>query len=216
MSNSDIPAWLQTSPNISPWTNHPCLGLEYPIPGSKIPNYVPFFSSQFYCDNSFPLTMLTIKSFPLNPLSTNCYVVSDSTQEAVIIDCGALYDEEKAAVSDYIDTQELRPVAHILTHAHFDHFWGAAFLHARYGLAARCPEGDLSLFHDAEGQMRDILGHAMRCPTGPDGEVSPRAASSPSAPTSSPFSPRPATLPAASASIARRNMSCSRAIASSS
>ena len=114
--------------------------------------------------------MLTIKTFPFNPLGTNCYVVSDETQDAVIIDCGALYDEEKAALSDYIDTQELHPVAHLLTHAHFDHFWGAAFLHERYGLAVRCPEGDLPFFHDAEGQMRNILGHAMRCPTGPDGE----------------------------------------------
>ncbi|MCR5180268.1 MAG: MBL fold metallo-hydrolase [Bacteroidaceae bacterium] len=115
--------------------------------------------------------MLTVKTFPVNPLGENCYVVSDDTLEAVIIDCGALYDEEKAAISDYIDLQELRPVAHLLTHGHFDHLWGAAFLHERYGLAARCPEADLPLFNDAPGQMRAILGHAMSCPTGPAGDV---------------------------------------------
>ena len=37
--------------------------------------------------------MLTIKIFPCNPLGTNCYVVSDDSLEAVIIDCGALYDQ---------------------------------------------------------------------------------------------------------------------------
>ena len=115
--------------------------------------------------------MLTIKTFPFNPLGTNCYVLSDETQNAVIIDCGALYDEEKAALSDYIDTQKFRPVAHLLTHAHFDHLWGATFLHERYGLAARCPEGDLPFFQNTEEQMRNILGHAMRCPTGPAGEA---------------------------------------------
>ena len=116
--------------------------------------------------------MLTIKAFTFNPLGTNCYVVSDETHEAVIIDCGALYDEERATISDYLDINELHPVAHLLTHAHFDHLWGAAFLQERYGLAARCPEGDLPLFNNVEGQMRGILGgYAMNCATGPAGEA---------------------------------------------
>lgn len=114
--------------------------------------------------------MLTIKTFPVNPLSTNCYVASDETREAVIIDCGALYDEEKADIADYIAKEQLRPVAHLLTHAHFDHLFGASFLYQKYGLAARCPEPDMPLFLNAEDQMRDILGHAMSCPTGPAGE----------------------------------------------
>lgn len=115
--------------------------------------------------------MLTCKIFPFNPIGTNCYVVSDESGEAVIVDCGALYDEEKAALIDYIETQGLKPVAHLLTHAHFDHLWGAAFVYERYGLAARCPEPDLPLFEHAEEQMRPILGHAMACPTGPAGET---------------------------------------------
>lgn len=114
---------------------------------------------------------MTVKTFPVNPLSTNCYVVSDDTREAIVIDCGAFCNEEKAAISDYIDLNELTPVAHLLTHAHFDHLWGASFLYERYGLAARCPEADLPFFNDTEGQMRGILGHAMKCPTGPAGEV---------------------------------------------
>ncbi len=113
--------------------------------------------------------MLTIKTFPLNPLSENTYVVSDETGEAVVIDCGALYDSEKQAVSDYIDSNQLRPVAHLLTHGHFDHLFGAGYLYERYGLQARCSAEDLPLFEDTDGQMRDILGHAMRCPTGPAG-----------------------------------------------
>ncbi len=114
--------------------------------------------------------MLNIKTFPVNPLSENCYVVSDETKEAVIIDCGALYTEERTAISDYIIHEELKPVAHLLTHGHFDHLWGAAYLHELYGLAARCPQADRPLFDNATGQMRDILGHAMACPTGPAGE----------------------------------------------
>ena len=95
---------------------------------------------------------MNIKIFTFNPIGTNCYVVSDESGEAVIIDCGALYDEEKAAISDYIDTQALKPVAHLLTHAHFDHLWGAAYIHERYGLAARCPEADLPLLKQLQSK----------------------------------------------------------------
>ena len=41
--------------------------------------------------------MITIKTFSCNMLAENCYVVSDETHEAVIIDCGALYEEEGKA-----------------------------------------------------------------------------------------------------------------------
>lgn len=116
--------------------------------------------------------MITVKTFPVNPLGENTYVVSDETREAVIIDCGAMYDEEKAAIAAYIDAEQLKPMAHLLTHAHFDHLFGAGFLYERYGLAARCHQKDLSLFEDVEGQMRTILGgHAMDITTGPAGEV---------------------------------------------
>lgn len=115
--------------------------------------------------------MITIKTFTVNPIGENCYVISDESREAVIIDCGAMYDEEKAAISDYIDTQELKPIAHLLTHAHFDHIFGAGFIYERYGLAARCPEADLPLFEHAEDQMRGIVGHAMQFPKGPAGDV---------------------------------------------
>lgn len=115
--------------------------------------------------------MITIKTFTVNPLGENCYVVSDDTLDAVIIDCGAFYDEEKAAISDYIDLSELHPVAHLLTHAHFDHIFGAGFIYDRYGLAARCHEEELPLFNDTPSQMREILGgHVLPCSTGPAGE----------------------------------------------
>jgi hypothetical protein len=35
--------------------------------------------------------MLNIKRLMCNPLQENCYVVSDDSREAVIIDCGAYY-----------------------------------------------------------------------------------------------------------------------------
>lgn len=115
--------------------------------------------------------MITIKLFTVNPLGENCYVVSDETLEAVIIDCGAMYDEERAAIADYIELNNLKPVAHLLTHAHFDHIFGAGFIYERYGLAARCHINELPLFERAEEQMRVILGHALPFEKGPAGET---------------------------------------------
>ena len=54
--------------------------------------------------------MIQIKRFMCNPLQENCYVVSDDTQECVIIDCGAFYQEEKNALINYIREQHLHPV----------------------------------------------------------------------------------------------------------
>ena len=46
--------------------------------------------------------MLNIKRFMCNMLQENCYVVSDETGECVIIDCGAFFEAEHAAIKDYI------------------------------------------------------------------------------------------------------------------
>ena len=113
---------------------------------------------------------MIIKSFPVNPLSENCYVVSDDTREAVIIDCGAYYDDEKAMIAKYIRDNDLKPVAHLLTHAHFDHFWGADYIAELYGLPPRCPQPDRPLYDDVDEQVRSILHHSIRCANPPAGE----------------------------------------------
>ena len=113
---------------------------------------------------------MNIKSFPVNPLSENCYVVSDETREAVIIDCGAYYDDEKAMIAKYISDNDLKPVAHLLTHAHFDHFWGADYIAELYGLPPRCPQPDRPLYDDVDEQVRSILHHSIRCANPPAGE----------------------------------------------
>ena len=64
---------------------------------------------------------MKIQRFECNPLQENCYVVSDETSEAAIIDCGALYAEEKQAIRQYIEAEGLRPVVLLNTHGHFDH-----------------------------------------------------------------------------------------------
>jgi len=61
--------------------------------------------------------MLNIRTFPLGPLQTNCYVVSNKDKECLVIDPG----EQGIALNKEIKKLRLKPLAILLTHAHFDH-----------------------------------------------------------------------------------------------
>ena len=64
---------------------------------------------------------MRIKRFEFNMFPVNCYILSDETKEAVIIDAGCFYEEEKQALKKYIDDNGLN-VKHLLnTHLHLDH-----------------------------------------------------------------------------------------------
>lgn len=98
--------------------------------------------------------MLTIKTFEVNPLQENCYVVSDDTNECVIIDCGALYEGEQKAIETYIRDNQLKPVHHLCTHGHFDHVFGAAFVLSAFGLKPEAHSADQTMIEDLDQQCR--------------------------------------------------------------
>lgn len=98
--------------------------------------------------------MLQIKSFTLNMIEENCYVVSDETNAAVIIDDGAYYPGEAEAINEYVQKQNLRLVRSLATHAHFDHVWGTMNLYETYGLKTDFHTDDVALYDDFEGQMQ--------------------------------------------------------------
>lgn len=101
--------------------------------------------------------MINIKHFVCNSLQENCYVVSDDSGDAVVIDCGALYDAERRAITTYIDQQHLH-VCHVLcTHAHFDHCFGLATLCHHCGVKPSLPLLD-EPFADIDSQMLLMLG----------------------------------------------------------
>lgn len=57
------------------------------------------------------------RQLPLGPLQTNCYLYSNEEKECLIIDPGG--DANK--LNNILQQQHLKPVAILLTHAHFDH-----------------------------------------------------------------------------------------------
>ena len=97
---------------------------------------------------------MKIKKFEFNMFPVNCYVLSDDTKEAVIIDAGCFYEEEKQTLKKYIDSNHLT-VKHLLnTHLHLDHIFGNPFLMQEYGLKAKANQADEFWLEQAPAQSR--------------------------------------------------------------
>ena len=105
---------------------------------------------------------LDIKTFPLGPWMTNCYVLSVG-QACWIIDCG-LHPSE---MFQYIEDQALEPEAALLTHAHFDHIAGLQDLRTRW------PELPIYV-HTAESHFLTRPVHNLSAALG-EGIVAPEA-----------------------------------------
>jgi glyoxylase-like metal-dependent hydrolase (beta-lactamase superfamily II) len=78
--------------------------------------------------------MLTVKIFSFNPVSENTYIVYNDDNEALIIDPGCYFDEEKKALAEFIANNKLRPVQLLNTHCHLDHVFGNKWVYETFGL----------------------------------------------------------------------------------
>lgn len=68
--------------------------------------------------------MIQIKKFTFNPFQENTYIVYDETKECVVIDPGCYGSDEKKALLDFINENNLKPVKLLNTHCHVDHIQG--------------------------------------------------------------------------------------------
>lgn len=77
---------------------------------------------------------MKVKFFPFNPFQENTYIVSDNTNECIIIDPGCIENREKSQLDDYIKDNQLKPVKLINTHCHLDHIFGNQYISKKYNL----------------------------------------------------------------------------------
>lgn len=78
--------------------------------------------------------MLTVKLFTFNPLEENTYILYNEVKEAIIIDPGCYFDEERQKLRDFIENEGLKPVQLLNTHCHLDHVLGNQWIYETYGL----------------------------------------------------------------------------------
>ncbi|HCN53638.1 MAG TPA: MBL fold hydrolase [Prevotella sp.] len=114
--------------------------------------------------------MLTIERFVCNMIQENCYVVSDDTQECVIIDCGAYYPEERKAIVDYIKGHQLHPKHLIATHGHIDHNFGNNTIYEEFQLKPEVDAADEILMDKLAQQAKELVDVDIDYPMPPVGK----------------------------------------------
>lgn len=115
--------------------------------------------------------MLKIKTFVCNMLQENCYVVSDETEECVIIDCGVYYEEERRAIVNYIHGNGLQPMHLLCTHGHLDHNFGNNTIYEAFALAPEVSEGDEKMMQNLERQAQSFYGMSLDYEMPPVGKI---------------------------------------------
>ncbi len=78
--------------------------------------------------------MIELKEFAFNPLQVNTYLLYNEERKCIIVDPACIYQEEKDALSGFIEEQKLKPVMLVNTHCHVDHAVGNGFINEKYGL----------------------------------------------------------------------------------
>lgn len=114
--------------------------------------------------------MLNIQEFTVNMIQENCYILSDETNEAVIIDDGAFYEDERNDIENYLEKKGLTPVRLLNTHAHFDHTLGNPAIYDKYGLKADLHVNDAELYDRIDWQVQTILGAGLNYSMPPVGQ----------------------------------------------
>jgi hydroxyacylglutathione hydrolase len=74
--------------------------------------------------------MMNWERIPLGPLQTNCYVVWNDKNQCLVIDPG----EEGEKIISFLKDKQLKPLAILLTHAHFDHIGAVDVLREKYSI----------------------------------------------------------------------------------
>lgn len=89
--------------------------------------------------------MLELDILVVGPVETNCYIVSNNSKEALVIDPG---DDSNKIIS-FLDKKGLKPLAILITHGHFDHIDGADGLRRIYNIPLYVHEEDEQLLYNA-------------------------------------------------------------------
>jgi len=74
------------------------------------------------------LRKINIKQIPTGKWKENCYIISNTVGDALIVDPGA----DKQKIVKYIDNNDLNISAILNTHAHYDHVGAVKYLKDKY------------------------------------------------------------------------------------
>lgn len=100
--------------------------------------------------------MLKIYRYPLGELGGNCYIIQ-SSKECLIIDPA----DSPEFIAEEIKRRDLKPIAIIATHGHFDHLLGASGLKAILEVSFLTHKSDEFLIKEIEKSATHWLGRKI-------------------------------------------------------
>ena len=100
---------------------------------------------------------MNIKQFVFNPFGVNCYILSNSKGEAILIDPSVSNAREQAALANYIKSENLKVCRNLNTHLHLDHVLGNAFVERTFGVKAEAHKDDTFLL-EAQKEQSQLFG----------------------------------------------------------
>ncbi len=109
---------------------------------------------------------MNIKLFTVNLFGENTYVC-DSEGEGVLIDPGSSSKEERQAILDHIESNDIEIKHLLLTHAHIDHIIDCSFFARHYDMEFKMHEADLRLLQNAHVQS-EMFGVRFETPPIPE------------------------------------------------
>ena len=93
---------------------------------------------------------LKVVSFQFNGFQENTYIVVSPDKNCVIIDPGCYSTHEEEELFDFIESNSLKPLALLNTHAHIDHILGNFAVKERYKIPFYIHKDDLITLHSVK------------------------------------------------------------------
>ncbi len=93
--------------------------------------------------------MIEYKTIQVGALETNCYVIFNEENSAIILDPGG----EGEKISLFIEEKKLRPLMIINTHGHADHCGANKFLKEKYSIPILLHRDDIEILNSFENQF---------------------------------------------------------------
>ena len=94
--------------------------------------------------------MIEVKQLTYNPFQENTFVLTDDSDECVIIDPGCYEEHERANIKSIITDAGVIPTLLLNTHCHIDHVLGNKFIKDTYSIPLWIHEKDLMLLDNLE------------------------------------------------------------------
>ena len=78
--------------------------------------------------------MFVVKAFTFSPVQENTYVLYNEQKQAVLIDPGCYFEQERAELLSFVQQNGLELQLLLNTHCHLDHVFGNKWVHEQFGL----------------------------------------------------------------------------------